>query len=300
MRYLAGCVAAVIATVGTLGKMTHAQTEPWLFAGEPLRLPEVVVTEKAFHEESPIGPYNQPAWTTSQYRSPNVPVYVLPPWKVEFNQWWKGEWPKKGKAEHEFQEEIEVGLPHRFQLDFYEVWERTDEGTVRHKGNKVELRHALADWGKIPLNPTLYAEWKFNEQEADAYELKLLLGEELAPRWHWGFNAIYEQQVGDARETELSFSQALTYSLIDEKLTAGIEMKFEHATEEGSRGDPEIEFLIGPTIQWSPIRRTRLSVAPLFGVTGDSPRVEAFAVFAIEFGRGYEAEGGVAPHSIGQ
>jgi hypothetical protein len=33
-------------------------------------------------------------------------------------------------------------------------------------------------------------------QGPDVYELKLLLGEELAPRWHWGFNGVYEQEVG--------------------------------------------------------------------------------------------------------
>lgn len=43
MRYLTGCLAAVMATLATLGKMTHAQTEKWLFDGEPRRLPEVVV-----------------------------------------------------------------------------------------------------------------------------------------------------------------------------------------------------------------------------------------------------------------
>ena len=33
---------------------------------------------------------------------------------------------------------------------------------VKEKGVSTELRWALADWGKIPMNPTLYAEWEFN------------------------------------------------------------------------------------------------------------------------------------------
>ena len=66
-------------------------------------------------------------------------------------------------------------------------------------------------------------------------------------------------------------------------------MNFERTNERGSRGDPEIEFLIGPSIQWRPGPRTHLDLLPLFGTTKDSPCVEAFIVFGIELGRGAES-----------
>ncbi len=85
-----------------------------------------------------------------------------------------------------FHEEVEVGLPYRLQMDLYENWISNDKGRLRHHDVAAELRWALADWGKIPLNPTIYGEWKFvdRSQGPDVYEIKLLLGEELAPRWH--------------------------------------------------------------------------------------------------------------------
>jgi len=60
--------------------------------------------------------------------------------------------------------------------------EFTDTSTFQHQGIQVEGRWALAEWGKLPLNPTLYGEWKFNDHNPDAYEVKLLLGDDIAPR----------------------------------------------------------------------------------------------------------------------
>jgi hypothetical protein len=150
------------------------------------------------------------------------------------------------------------------------------------------MRWALADWGKIPLNPTLYGEWKFVDQSQgpDVFEVKLLLAEEIAPRWHWAFNAIYEQEVGALRNTELALSQGISYTLADEKLSAGVEMVFKHESEKGNRHDPEIGFLIGPSMQWRPKPNMHLDIVPLIGVLRDSPRVEAYVVFGIDVGGG--------------
>jgi hypothetical protein len=183
---------------------------------------------------------------------------------------------------------VEIGLPYRFQLDLYENFERTKQGKYRYQGSQVELRWALAEWGKIPLNPTLYGEWKFLDEAADVYEMKLLFGEALAPRWHWGLNLSYEQEVGGARETELAVSQALGFSFIDRVLQAGVEVLFETTSEDGSRSDPEYVVLIGPSISWRPVPRVHVDVAPLFGVTGDSNLIESFVVLGLDFGRAGE------------
>ena len=162
-------------------------------------LPETLVVGRRLSEDRAVGPNQQPEWTTAR-RFATTRVYVLPPWQAEFEQWWKGKFPRQGKGEHFLQSEIGIGLPYRLQLDIYENLERPVGGTFQHGGNQFEMRYAFADWGKIPLNPTLYLEWKANHNAADAYEVKLLLGEELAPRWHWGLNFFFEQEVGGGRD----------------------------------------------------------------------------------------------------
>jgi hypothetical protein len=95
----------------------------------------------------------------------------------------------------------------------------------------------------------------------------------------------------------VGFSQAVGYSPRESKFSIGLEMNFERTSERGSRGNPEIEFLIGPSIQWRSGPRTHLDLVPLFGATKDSPRVEAFLVFGIELGRGAESKETMVPAS---
>lgn len=252
--------------------------------------------EKPLNEEAPVGPNQQPAWTAHR-RFPTTRVYVLPPWQVEFESWWRGKFPRAGRANHLFQEEVGVGLPWRFQVDFYENFESLAGKSFRRQGEQAELRWAFAEWGKLPLNPTIYAEWKFNDHAADVYEIKLLFGEEIAPRWHWGLNLIHEQEDSGAKTTEFGFSQALSYTVLDEKLSVGLEMKFAHVTEDGKRHDASIEFLLGPSLQWRPTKRTHLDLVPLFGLTSESQRVDAFVVFGVDFGPGGESQKPRAPIS---
>lgn len=254
-------------------------------AGESTRLPEVGVPgAPAVNEEAPVGPYEQPEWTM-QRRFPTTRVYVQrAPWEFEFEQWWRGRFYRDDTAKHLMQTEVGVGLPGRFQFDLYENWLINDDGYSRHHDVAVELRWAPADWGKIPLNPAVYGEWKFVDpsQGPDVYELKLLLGEELAPRWHWGFNLVWEQEVGGERATELAWSQGVSYTLLDQRLGVGAEMKFTHETIQNERSDAEINFVIGPSVQWRINNRFHLDLAPLFGVTDSSPGVEAYAILAVD------------------
>jgi hypothetical protein len=256
--------------------------------------------EGALRQTTPVGPYNQPQWTTQRAFS-TTRVYVRPPGSLEFVQYWTPEW-KDGVTEHAFREEVEIGLPHRFQLDLYQNWGIDDEGDSFYKGSSVELRYALADWGQIPLNPTLYGEWAFNDDAPDVWELKLLLGETFADRWNWAANLVYEQEVGGGRETEIALSTALTYALVDETLNIGFEALAERKTEAGSRSNPEYELLVGPSINVHPTRNSFVTVAPLFGTTEDSADVELFVVAGLQFsfgGRRREREEGPrAPASM--
>ena len=250
-------------------------------------------------QDMPVGPYSQPEWTTERAFGASR-VYVRPPGTMSFNHFWTPEF-NDGDVEHSFREEVEIGLPYRFQLDVYQNW-GIEEGDAFYKGSSVELRYALANWGKIPLNPTLYGEWTFNDSVPDRWELKLLLGQTFCRRWNWAGNFTYEQETGGERERETAVSSALTYALIDQTLNAGVEMLWERKTSKDTRGDPQNEFLIGPSINVRPTRFSFITVAPLFGTTEDSPNAEVFVVAGINirFGGppGPGEEGPTAPASM--
>lgn len=209
-------------------------------------------------------------------------AHVLPPGEIEVEQWWRVNAPRDGSASHRFMTEVEVGLPLRFHAALYEVYELTARDTFRHKGVNVEGRWALADYGDLLLNPTVYAEWQFNDEAADKLELKLLLAEDVTDKLWWAFNLIYEQEVSDDRETELGFSQALMFKIKGRALAAGVELKYLNVSEDGSRSDSENEFLIGPSVLWKIHDRVKLKAAPLFGVTSDSPQVQGFLIVEVE------------------
>ncbi|MEP6809303.1 MAG: hypothetical protein ABI992_03600 [Chthoniobacterales bacterium] len=259
----------------------------------------VTASADSLQQATPVGPYGQPVWTTERFFS-NTRVYVRPPGTAELNQFWTPEFLRDGTVEHTFRDEIEIGLPHRFQLDLYQNWNIDGNRRPFYKGSSVEVRYALADWGKIPLNPTLYAEWNFNRGAPDVWEAKILLGETFCGRWNWAGNLTYEQETGGARGREIAMSQALSYAVIDRIVNVGVEMLFEHKTEAGSRGHPAVEFLIGPAFNVKPSRHTYLSVSPLFGTTGDSPRAQIFLAFGAQIwgGSGRDGEEVRAPASF--
>jgi hypothetical protein len=263
--------------------------------GNPVTMPPVTVTAtNELSEEAPLGPNQQPEWTARR-RFSTTRVYVQPPWQFEAESGWDATFPRKGTPSHLLTQEFELGLPYRFQVD-YEYAERITDGHWRYDSSSFEVRWALAEWGKIPLNPTIKAEWKINNAEADAYEASLAFGDEIAPGWHWGSDLFYEQQVGDGREREFAATLAISRTVIDEKLGIGVEMKLTDETDKDDRVS-HLQFQVGPSLQWRPTPRTHLDIAPLLGATGPSPRVELFVFFGIDFGPGSEREG-IEPTSL--
>lgn len=245
--------------------------------------PVIIEGERApeLREEDRIGPYNQPRWTARR-RFPGTRVYVRPPGTVELEYWLR---PTVDDGETELRTlyEISMGLPYRIQLDIYL---RTDSGGNLEEtfvGQQVELRWALADWGVIWGNPTLYAEWVGLEQAPDKFEAKLLLGGEIAPRWHWGANLVGEFETGGEREYEYQVTGGVSYSVIDSVFSVGVEAIYIMADTKEDRGDFDYAFLIGPSIQWKPFEQLHIDFAPLVGVTSDSPDFRAFFVVGWEF-----------------
>ncbi|HEX5135575.1 MAG TPA: hypothetical protein VFY93_01255 [Planctomycetota bacterium] len=263
--------------------------------GQGGSLPPVKVVGERFHDEDPVGPYKQPGWTTRR-RFATTRAYVLPEGQIELEAWWRGTWPEDSQPKERIQGELGVGLPYRLQLDMYINFEDPAGAEAEWDGAQVELRWALADWDEIFWNPTLYGEWKFVAQGPDVYELKLLMSDDLGPRWRGAVNAIYEAQDSGAEETEIAISGAVSYTIRDEKFYAGVELKVNRVTEGGPDGAPDMEILLGPSFQWRPTPRTHLDIVPLFGLTDDSPVAQVFVVFGIGFSGGDEH--GFAPTSL--
>ena len=182
--------------------------------------------------------------------------------------------------------EIEIGLPHRMQLDLY--YDMAVDGSRRSRTEDfaAEIRYAFADWGKLPLNPTVYAEYKWVEEGADVLELKLLLGDQLPGGWHYGANFVWEKELGGERTTEWQVVGGISKTIIDGRFSLGLEGKYVHETTATSRGEPEHKFHVGPSAQWRITEKFSVSTTALFGLNDDSPRQECWLVLSYDFGRG--------------
>jgi hypothetical protein len=260
-------------------------TEP----GRRLRVDEMPAIEvvgrrpSELREEDLVGPYGQPRWTAHR-RFPTTRIYVIPPWQVDVEYWLRTKVPRDGSTEFEHRQEVEIGLPYRFQFDFYLIETHEDGSDTTFIDQSFELRYAFADWDKIPFNPTAYFEYIHRTQDRpEKIEVKLLFGDELATRWHWGMNFIWEQDLGGARETVVEWTPAISYTIIDEVLSVGAEGKFEVAAEKPNRNKYVENLRLGPSIQWRPFKQLHIDIAPLFGLNEDSRKADIFFVAGWEF-----------------
>src|ERR1043165_6982339 len=274
-------------------------------------------------EEVPSAYGAPPEFSRSRF-SNAVNAYVLPPWAFFFGELFEGQGFRHGPPDYLFTQEIEMGLPYRFNVAAEAQFERFNGGGGAQPGS-LDARWALADWNKIPLNPTLFAEYKFGvgtirheevppppgeggeeeeEEEGgppkvpDAYELRLLLAQEVFGRVEWAMNWFFEKENTGDRGREWGFSQALMTPVLlpNERLKIGLEMEYKNVTTKDTRGDAVNSFVLGPTVAWKPSAHTRLDISPLFGCTHDSPVADVFVAFSWLFG-GEGAEAAEAPVS---
>jgi len=298
-RPLCGAIAVLTlwwvgASQGQIMNPADAQNPPATNAtGSPpvhLRsweLPEILVLgqrESVLREEDPIGPYAQPRWTATR-RFPTTRVYVVPEGKMEFEYWLRTTFEKDGTTAYRDLYEVEFGLPNRFQFDVYLRTDQSSESGEIFTSQQLELRYALADWGKLPGNPTLYMEWirHDDDMEPDQVEPKILFGGELCPRWHWGLNFVGEFETGGELEREYSVRSGISYSAIDSKMAIGAECQASFTDTKDDRGDYENSVVVGPSIQYHPYPQMTLNAAPLFGVTDDSPTAQVWFNCGWEF-----------------
>lgn len=238
-------------------------------------------------EEQLIGDYAQPRWTAHR-RFSETRVYVIPRGMSDVEYWLIPEKAKHGPTEWKSQYEMEFGLPGRIQLDLYAVAHKTGykEESFAIDEQNVEVRWALAGWNRIWGNPTVYLEWNQVSNAPDHVEGKLLFGGEMAPRWHWGSNLVWEHELAGGQENSNEWTTGVSYTLKDSRFGIGVETQLalvNSLASPGHRGPFAKEFLVGPSLQWRPLPQAHLDFAPLFGATKDAARAKTFVVFGWEF-----------------
>jgi hypothetical protein len=235
-------------------------------------------------------------------------TYVLPPFTVYAGLQYELTSPRQGLPDNLFTQELEVGLPYRFGIAM-ENNEDAFSGSTRESTTSFELRYALADWNKIPLNPTVFAEYKIgigplnetaevgSQEKGDdtdqgpgrtpnAYELRLLLAEDWGDKVEWALDGFFEQEVSGDLGREWGFAQTLAVPLLheQEKLKLGVEMQYSNHTDKDTRNKPIQLFEIGPSLAFKPTRHTRLDLVPLFGTTSAGPNLQLFVIFSAVLG----------------
>lgn len=265
-----------------------AQSEADSIGSILLRPIEVVARPGWLKEEAFIGEYKRPEWTSKRRFGATRGYIQQDPWQVSVEQWWRSRsYRNQGKKlQSRFIEEIEIGLPYRMQLDIYGDWGHENGKTIA-EDLAFELRWALADWGVIPLNPTLYGEYKLSDgnYDSDIFEFKLLFCDDFTPRLHWALNFSYEREIARARNNEFAISQGVSYTLIDQKLSVGLEMVYKYENEEGGRANGSRKFNIGPSVQWRPTENSWVNFVCMAGCSAPSPATEAYIIFGYNFGR---------------
>jgi hypothetical protein len=313
IRLILRLSAMVCLSLPAIAPSLHGQTAQ----SEPL-----VVTG----EEVPSAYGAPPAFSRNRF-SNLTNAYVLPPGAVYAGLIYQGGALRFNRPDHGLTQEIELGLPCRFGVAIENTIENF-RGRTQERTFSIEGRYALADWNKIPLNPTIFVEYKFgighilhdegppeampkgeadeflaeNRPLPDAFEVRLLLAQDFTNNVEWAANFFFEQEIGGDRGREAGFAQSIMFPIClpNERLKVGAEMQFTSFTDVGIRDEnqtPSYRVVIGPTIAWKPSKNTRLDISPLFGVTHDAPRASVFLVFSMLFGPGGESPQAEAPAS---
>lgn len=238
-------------------------------------------------EEKPVGTFGEPEWV-KQRRFSTTRIFVQKdPWEMGVEQWYRLRTFDGGRVTQRSITEFELGLPYRMQLDIYEKasHDNSDDKGWQQDGVAVELRYALADWGVIPLNPTLYEEYAFAHDGSDVIESKILFGDDFGQGWHWGVNLIHETQVWGDRTHKFAVSGGISKTIVDSCFSVGIEGQWSHETNSRS------EAILGPSIQWRPTNNTHLDLVTMAGLTDSSPNAECWLIFGFDFGGASKSEG---------
>jgi hypothetical protein len=249
---------------------TSSSEEAHLRSDQLPAIETIGVSAPRLREDELIGSYGQPRWTATRL-FPSTRVYVIPEGKREVEYWFRPTFDD-GERETRMLAEFEVGLPHRLQLDLYFRTDQENTDADLLHGEQIELRWALADWGRIPGNPTLYLEWIELEGRPNKIEPKLLLGGDITEGWHWGVNIVAEMEYeGPEREHEYELTTGIVHTIKDSVFSVGAAFKTSWVDVSGDRGNYDRPALIGPSFHWHPVPQWSINLETLVGFGSDSP-----------------------------
>jgi hypothetical protein len=266
------CVFAAGALIITL----NAQSEE--------RAPEVRVEAEA--NELPSA-YGAPPDLSHGRISTLTRSYVLSPFSFEVENGFIGSYFRHGTPVHIFSQEIEMGLPARFTVGVQNQVEHFS-GDTAERSFTLESRYALANWNKLPLNPTISAEYRFglNSGVGDSGEVALLVSHDFPHLIEWAMNIFVDHEFEKRRSTTAGFAQSVEIPVLlpDEKLEVGLEMQYRSGGDALGKLGSTKGFQIGPTLAWRPTQDLRFDLSPLIGCSDHTPAVQVFAVFSWSFG----------------
>jgi hypothetical protein len=234
-----------------------------------------------------IGSYQQPLWTT-QRRFLETRAYVIPEGDFEFEYWNIVESERNKVTLTTQKYEAEIGLGNRLQLDVYAISDgiNNKQHYFAFDEHDVEVRYAFADWNKIPGNPTAYAEYKFLNGQPDHVEFKGLFSGDLkvcGKNLDWAANGVWEHQMGAHFGNTYEATGGVAYEL-NSKISAGVETKIELDDTILHRfrfQTPTV--LIGPSVQFTPLKNLHIDFTPEVGVTHNSPELKTLLIFGWKF-----------------
>ncbi len=177
--------------------------------------------------------YGAPAAFSQSRFAPLTNAYVLPPGAVYTSLIYEDDVVHFRNPDHHWTEECEIGLPYRINVAIENDIERYD-GDLQDSTFSFEARYALADWDKIPLNPTFFTEYKMgisdilhdegaptpahkfgpggfdkSQEIPDSVEMRLLLSEDFFDRIEWAMNTFFEQETAGDRGREWGIANSI-------------------------------------------------------------------------------------------
>ena len=219
--------------------------------------------------------------------------YVLSPFSFELEGGYEGHIFRHGLPVQLFRQEVEMGLPARFTVGVQNQVEHF-AGDTFDRSFTLEARYALANWNKLPLNPTISAEYRFafGDTSQNSGELALLISHDFPNLIEWAMNIFVDREFGGKESTSAGFAQSVEVPVLlpDEKLEVGLEMQYRSGGETIEPDRTIKGLVIGPTLAWRPTKSVRFDLSPLFGCNDHTPAVQMFAVFSFSFGGAAEAE----------
>jgi hypothetical protein len=217
----------------------------------------------------------QPEWVASRPFGESD-LYVLPKGVSAFVVSLRSTRPETGAMATESAYRADFGLPARFQLGVHATGRAEGRDAIGNiDAQALEMRWAFAEWGRVWGNPTMEIGWTEASRGPDVATVKLLLGGGHANGWRWASNVIWAQQAGAEREIERAVTAGAAYApgrFVSIGAEARVALTDRLVSGGSARTAMSHELLAGPSVQFRPVRRLFIDLAPLFGTSGDSSR----------------------------